>query len=181
MISIASKCRKIYLRNHESYESLGEIILRERTRALLDKHSFKVSLYLHIISYDNWEGRVWEYLHTSSCKCFSIWILSLNMYFIIYYTIHYLFLISYLVLTNLKPTYAKRLFPCFDEPDLRAKFQLTISHSDKLKVVTSMPVTKFVSGLLLVFLFLIFVFLNSHEILCCYMPLHSMILAGSLS
>ena len=45
-MSIVSQCHKIYLRNHESYEALGVVTLRERTGALLDKHSFTVSFNL---------------------------------------------------------------------------------------------------------------------------------------
>ncbi|XP_027900303.1 alanyl (membrane) aminopeptidase-like b [Xiphophorus couchianus] len=34
----------------------------------------------------------------------------------------------FLVATNLEPTSARRLFPCFDEPDMKAVFQLTVIH-----------------------------------------------------
>ncbi|XP_043979489.1 aminopeptidase N-like [Gambusia affinis] len=34
----------------------------------------------------------------------------------------------FLVATNLEPTSARRLFPCFDEPDMKAIFQLTVIH-----------------------------------------------------
>ncbi|XP_054884353.1 alanyl (membrane) aminopeptidase-like b [Poeciliopsis prolifica] len=34
----------------------------------------------------------------------------------------------FLVATNLEPTSARRLFPCFDEPDMKAVFELTVIH-----------------------------------------------------
>ncbi|XP_059192055.1 alanyl (membrane) aminopeptidase-like b [Centropristis striata] len=34
----------------------------------------------------------------------------------------------FLAATNLQPTNARRLFPCFDEPELKAKFNVTIIH-----------------------------------------------------
>lgn len=34
----------------------------------------------------------------------------------------------FLVATNLEPTNARSLFPCFDEPDMKAVFNLTVIH-----------------------------------------------------
>ena len=44
-----------------------------------------------------------------------------------------------LATTHFEPTYARRAFPCFDEPELKAKFLVTIIHSEDMKVFFNMP------------------------------------------
>ena len=44
-----------------------------------------------------------------------------------------------LATTHFEPTYARRAFPCFDEPQLKAKFVVTIIHDDKSSVFFNMP------------------------------------------
>lgn len=36
------------------------------------------------------------------------------------------FAISWVMSTQLQPTHAREVFPCFDEPRFKAKFQLTV-------------------------------------------------------
>jgi len=47
-----------------------------------------------------------------------------------------------LAITELEPVYARRMFPCFDEPELRATFKIIVTHSDKMKATTLMPLAK---------------------------------------
>ncbi|MEK7859517.1 MAG: M1 family metallopeptidase [Elusimicrobiota bacterium] len=41
--------------------------------------------------------------------------------------------------THLEPTHARRLLPCFDEPDLKAVFELSVTAPEGLKVLSNMP------------------------------------------
>uniref|UniRef100_A0A3Q0RHY4 Aminopeptidase n=1 Tax=Amphilophus citrinellus TaxID=61819 RepID=A0A3Q0RHY4_AMPCI len=43
----------------------------------------------------------------------------------------------FIAVTNLQPTDARRVFPCFDEPDMKAVFQLTVIHRPETKVVAN--------------------------------------------
>ena len=41
--------------------------------------------------------------------------------------------------THFEPTYARRAFPCFDEPHLKAKFLMTITHDRDLVAFFNTP------------------------------------------
>ncbi|KAI1712569.1 peptidase family m1 domain-containing protein [Ditylenchus destructor] len=43
----------------------------------------------------------------------------------------------YLAVTHLQPFYARRLFPCIDQPDFKAKFHLTVRHPRGTNVVSN--------------------------------------------
>ena len=44
-----------------------------------------------------------------------------------------------LATSHFEPTYARRAFPCFDEPELKAKFLMTITHNRELHAFFNMP------------------------------------------
>lgn len=47
--------------------------------------------------------------------------------------------LRYLAATHLEPTYARSIFPCFDEPALKAKFSVNILHDQKYRAMSNMP------------------------------------------
>lgn len=46
---------------------------------------------------------------------------------------------NYLITTQCEAPYARRIFPCFDEPDKKATFDLTIKINKNLKAISNMP------------------------------------------
>ena len=44
-----------------------------------------------------------------------------------------------LATSHFEPTYARRAFPCFDEPHLKAKFLMTITHDRNLVAFFNTP------------------------------------------
>ncbi|KAG8184338.1 hypothetical protein JTE90_005356 [Oedothorax gibbosus] len=45
----------------------------------------------------------------------------------------------YLLATMFEPTYARKVFPCFDEPAFKAKFRLSIVHQSNMTALFNMP------------------------------------------
>lgn len=63
--------------------------------------------------------------------------------FDIYCTLFYTLLIVFfrwIGVTQFSPTYARRAFPCMDEPYLKAEFQLHIGHHKDQKATSNTPV-----------------------------------------
>ncbi|XP_041037659.1 aminopeptidase N-like [Carcharodon carcharias] len=49
---------------------------------------------------------------------------------------------KFLALTMLQPTDARRIFPCFDEPALKATFDLTVIHRPDHSAISNMPINR---------------------------------------
>ncbi|CAF0931516.1 unnamed protein product [Rotaria sordida] len=54
--------------------------------------------------------------------------------------------LSYLLAGNFQPTHARKAFPCFDEPSMRAKFTLTIEHPQSSTIALSNSADVFRNG-----------------------------------
>lgn len=49
---------------------------------------------------------------------------------------------SYLALTQMEPLYARMVFPCFDEPAMKATFQINIYHESRFDALSNMPIAQ---------------------------------------
>ena len=47
-----------------------------------------------------------------------------------------------MIITNLEPTYARKVFPCFDDPKLKAIFKITLITEKTMICLSNMPVLK---------------------------------------
>ena len=49
---------------------------------------------------------------------------------------------KYIIATKFEPTYAREAFPCFDEPAMKAKYDLVMYHEDTHRALWNMPIVQ---------------------------------------
>lgn len=62
---------------------------------------------------------------------------------LLYCLVNFLFsLISWLAATKLNPMNARHAFPCYDEPAIKAKFTIQITHGKRFNAISNMQETR---------------------------------------
>ena len=126
----------LHIYDMEIHEEEVEVRLEDGTRVEVAGHSYDQEREFYIL-------QLGEDLHESKARLRLRWTGHLNTELIGLYRSSYTAAdgqLSYLAPSKFEPTYARRALPCFDEPAMKAVFQVNLGRVEGMTSLSNMPI-----------------------------------------